>query len=140
MLGTLYLRALDSRSGDPILGDRLAEEAVGLVDYDFARLRVGHDYASAIAARARPLDEWTRTFLAGHPEATVLHLGCGLDSRVFRVDPPPGVRWFEVDYPDVIEVRRRVYRDRAGCRTIGASLTDADWLDDVPAGGPAMIV
>ena len=140
MLGTLYLRALDSRSADPILGDRMAEEAVGRIAYDFGRLRIGGDYASAIATRARPLDEWTRAFLAEHSDATVLHLGCGLDSRVFRVDPPPGVRWFDVDYPDVVELRRRVYPERPGTRTIGSSLTDPRWLDEVPAGGPALVV
>ncbi|RVO72342.1 CYTH domain-containing protein [Sinorhizobium meliloti] len=35
-----------------------------------------------------------------YPEATVLNLGCGLDSRIFRIDPGPGVRWFELDFPD----------------------------------------
>jgi hypothetical protein len=33
--------------------------------------------------------------LRANPVATVLHLGCGLDSRVFRIDPPPTVRWFD---------------------------------------------
>jgi O-methyltransferase involved in polyketide biosynthesis len=29
----------------------------------------------------------------------VLHLACGLDTRVHRLDPPSSVRWFDVDYP-----------------------------------------
>jgi hypothetical protein len=39
--------------------------------------------------RAKHLDDWTREFLAAHRRATVLHLGCGLDSRVFRVSASP---------------------------------------------------
>ena len=34
--------------------------------------------------RARVFDDWTRDRLLEHPTATVLHIGCGLDSRVER--------------------------------------------------------
>ena len=54
----------------------------------------------------RPLICSPTAILADHPDATVLHVGCGMDSRVFRVDPPATVQWFDVDYPDVIELRR----------------------------------
>jgi O-methyltransferase involved in polyketide biosynthesis len=140
LLGTLYLRALDSRSADPILGDASSEAAVRRIDYDFGRLRVGPNHAIGIAVRARLLDDWTREFLAAHPAATVLHLGCGLDGRVYRVDPPDGVRWFDVDYPEVVELRRRLYPARAGYRMIGSSVTDPGWLDEVAHDGPVLVV
>ena len=41
----------------------------------------------AIAARAKMFDLWVEEFLAKNPNANVLHLGCGLDSRVYRVNP-----------------------------------------------------
>jgi O-methyltransferase involved in polyketide biosynthesis len=63
-----------------------------------------------------------------------------LDSRVFRLDPNAPVRWFDVDYPEVIEVRRRLYPQRAGYRMIGSSVTDPGFLDGVPRNRPAMIV
>ena len=47
--------------------------------------------------RAKQLDDWCTDFLQRHPDAVVLHLGCGLDGRVFRLDPPPSVLWFDVD-------------------------------------------
>ena len=37
---TMYARALDSRWDRPILGDTLADDAVGEIDYDFAGLGV----------------------------------------------------------------------------------------------------
>jgi O-methyltransferase involved in polyketide biosynthesis len=70
----------------------------------------------------------------------VLHLGCGLDSRVYRVDPPPGVRWFDVDYPEVIDLRRKLYPGRTGYRMIASSVTDPGWLEEVPGDRPAWIV
>lgn len=140
LLATLYGRALDSRQDDPVLGDRMAEETVSRIDYDFSRIGVGPQEAVSVAIRARWLDTWTRAFLADQPEATVLHLGCGLDTRVYRIDPPAGVRWFDVDYPDVIALRRRLYPERPGYQMIGSSVTDLDWLADVPRDRPGMIV
>ncbi len=70
----------------------------------------------------------------------MLHLGCGLDSRVYRIDPPASVRWFDVDYPEVIALRRHLYPERAGYRVIGSSLADLSWLAEVPGDRPAMIV
>jgi O-methyltransferase involved in polyketide biosynthesis len=70
----------------------------------------------------------------------VLHLGCGLDSRVFRIDPPSTVRWYDVDYPDVIELRRRVYPAREQYQLIGSAVTDLRWLDQIPADRPVLVV
>ncbi len=140
MLVTLYGRALQSRSKDPILRDEWAENAVDRIDYDFEKLKLGKRMPLLVASRAKQLDLWTARFLANHPDATVLHLGCGLDSRVYRVAPPSSVRWFDVDYPEVIESRQRLYPERAGYRMIGSSLADLVWLDDVAGDRPAMIV
>jgi|SRR5664280_366319 hypothetical protein len=62
-----------------------------------------------IATRAATFDQLTNQYLAEAPDATVLHVGCGMDSRVFRVDPPASVQWFDVDYPDVIDLRRQLF-------------------------------
>ncbi|XXV30675.1 class I SAM-dependent methyltransferase [Sorangium sp. So ce1389] len=140
LLITLYGKAMESRSRDPILRDEAAEEAVRRLDYDFSKLKVRRRDGVSLAIRARQLDLWTKEFLADNTGATVLHLGCGLDSRVFRVDPPASVRWFDLDYAEVIDLRRRVYGEREGYRMIGSSVTDPRWLAEIPADRPAMIV
>lgn len=140
LLITLYAKAGESRLPDSLLHDSFAAEAVCRIDYDFSKLQVRRDDMIGIAMRAHILDEWTRAFIAGYPNATVLHLGCGLDSRVFRLDPPAGIRWFDVDYPEVIALRRRLYPERAGYTMIGSSVTEPGWLDAVPGDAPTMIV
>ncbi|GAA1326529.1 class I SAM-dependent methyltransferase [Pseudonocardia xinjiangensis] len=141
MLATLYGRALDSRSPHPILHDRAADDAVRRIDYDFARTGMTATSGAGVALRARQLDRWTAQFLAAHPHATVLHLACGLDTRVQRLDLPPSVRWVDVDHPEVIAVRDRLLPAPAGdYRTVGASVTDDGWLDDVPADRPTVAV
>jgi O-methyltransferase involved in polyketide biosynthesis len=140
LLITLYGRALQSRRVEPILRDEWAEAAVDRLDYDFAKLKMSESDSLAIAARAREFDMLTARFIAAHPTATVLHLGCGLDSRVLRVEPPESVCWFDVDYPDVIELRRRLFPLRSGYRMIGTSLADVDWIRGLPGDQPVFVV
>jgi O-methyltransferase involved in polyketide biosynthesis len=140
LLITLFAKAGESHLPDSLLSDTFAAEAVRWIDYDFARLKVTRDLMVGMAIRARTLDDWVRTFIAENPDATVLHLGCGLDTRIFRVDPPQSIHWFDVDYPEVIALRRRLYPERKGYTLIGSSVAETAWLDQVPADRPALIV
>ena len=140
LLITLYAKARDSILPGSALRDRWAAEAVSRIDYDFRKLAIDRDMKVGIALRAHIFDGYARDFLARHHEATVLHLGCGLDSRVFRIDPPPAVHWFDVDYPDVVELRRRLYPSRDGYTLVGTSVTDPAWLDGIPSDRPTLIL
>lgn len=141
MLATLYGRALDSRSANSILRDREADQAVRRIDYDFRKTGMKGTTAAGVALRAKVLDDWTAEFLAEHPRATVLHLACGLDTRVHRLDPPASVRWLDVDYPEVLGLRRRLLPERTGdYRMVGTSVTDDGWLEEVPDDRPTVAV
>jgi O-methyltransferase involved in polyketide biosynthesis len=139
-LATLYGKALDAAAPNPILGDQFAANAVARIDCDFKALKLPKGAEITLPMRARHFDQWTRAFLAANPEATVLHLGCGLDTRVYRIDPGPKVRWFDVDFPDVIALREQLYPEREGYRRIGSSVTDLAWLDAVPGDTPVLVV
>jgi O-methyltransferase involved in polyketide biosynthesis len=142
-LVTLYLRAYESRSPQPILGDHAAAEAVERIDYDFNRMhRAAQPWANQflVALRARKLDDWAADFVRRHPDAVVLHLGCGLDTRAFRITPPPTVQWFDLDQPSVIDLRRKLYDETDTYRMIGSSVTDPGWLDQIPIGRPTLVI
>ena len=111
-LATLYGKALDAAVEHPILGDHFAADAVARIDYDFKELKLPNGGEITLPMRAWHFDQWTRAFLAANPEATVLHLGCGFDTRVYRIDPGPNVRWYDIDYPDVIALREQLYSKR----------------------------
>jgi O-methyltransferase involved in polyketide biosynthesis len=140
MLATLYAKALDADAPRPILGDLYAKAAVARIDYDWERTSVNARRAPSVAIRTAHFDNWTRQFLAVHEEAVVLHVGCGLDARVYRVDPGPGVRWYDIDYPEVIGLRERVYPDRMNYRMLPASVTDPSWLADIPTDRPVLFL
>ncbi len=142
-LSNLYLRAHGSHLKESVLGDRAPTEAVDRIDYDFARMRPSvHPWGNQflVALRARQLDTWAADFLRRNPDAVVLHLGCGLDHRPFRLDVPSGVSWFDVDMPEVIRLRRLLYTERPGYAMIESSVTEPGWLDEIPADRPALIV
>jgi len=139
LLITLYAKALDNRSPHPILRDEHAARIVELIDYDFEQL-TGLGDSVMMPLRARQYDEWLRKFLAAHGNVVVLNLGCGLDTRVSRIEPPATVRWFDVDFPEVIELRRRFYADSRDYTMIATSLSEERWLDPVPSNRPAAIV
>jgi O-methyltransferase involved in polyketide biosynthesis len=137
---TEYARALDSRSPRSILGDTLAEEVVGKIDYDFAGLGVISSVVCLVALRAKMLDERIRAFIAEHPYAVVVDLGAGLDSAVFRVDPPPTVDWYSVDLPAIIKLRDAVLPHRDRSYSVAASVAESAWADAIPADRPTMVV
>jgi O-methyltransferase involved in polyketide biosynthesis len=139
-LPTLYGKALDNRAEHPILGDRFADEVVRRIDFDFAKLHLAQGGEVTLPMRAKHLDGWAREFLNAHPVSTVLHLGCGLDSRVFRINPPATVRWYDVDLPDVIELRQQLYPERHDYQMIASSVTDLHWLDGIAGDRPVLVV
>ena len=141
-LTTLYGKALDASASAPILGDRYAADAVQRIDFDFRKLKLPSGGEITLPLRAKHLDGWAQQYLAKHPEATVLHLGCGLDSRVFRIDPPASVHWFDIDQPEVIALRRQLYPERASYELIAASIIDerASFWDRAPRDRPVLVI
>ena len=112
------------------------------IDFDFRELKMPSGGEITLPLRAKHFDTWAREFLAQHPQASVLHLGCGLDSRVFRVDPPASVRWFDIDRPEVIALRKQLYPARAGYELIAGSITDerAGFWERAPRDQPVLAI
>jgi O-methyltransferase involved in polyketide biosynthesis len=140
MLTTLYCKALDADWDKPILGDDFAKAAVARIDYNWDELKVANRWTPLVTVRTAQFDVWTREFLAAHPDATVIHVGCGLDSRVFRLDPGPGVQWYDVDFPAVISLREKVFPSRPNYHLVGTPATDPSWLDAIPADRPTLFL
>ena len=137
---TLCCRALDNRSEQPILGDAMADEIVRKLDYDYEALHISTDLMLNVTLRAKKLDEVASRFLARHPDAVGLDLGAGLDTRVVRLDPPSTVDWYDVDFPAVASARERLIPERPNAHVVGADVREADWLDAIPTGRPALLV
>ncbi|MFZ1178433.1 MAG: class I SAM-dependent methyltransferase [Mycobacterium sp.] len=137
---TQYARALDSRWPRPILGDTLADGIIGKIDYDFAALGVPKSVVCQSSLRAKMLDDRVRAFTAEQPDAVVVDLGAGLDTGLFRVNPPATVDWYSVDLPGVVALRNQVMPAREQAHSIAASVADDGWSSTIPAERPAMVI
>src|SRR5512136_2329712 len=89
LLMTLYIRAMESQRPDALIKDEKAVALVTQMSYDFNRIRqvkMDDDDKVGVILRNLEFDRQVRDFLARHPKAAVVHIGCGLDSRFERVD------------------------------------------------------
>jgi O-methyltransferase involved in polyketide biosynthesis len=134
---TLYARAEDYRARRSILNDRKASEIFSRVGGDFTKYKGFGNVVTVV--RARHFDEWVKEFIAENANAVVLYLGCGLDTRVTRIAPAQA-SWFDVDYPEVIALRKTFYADTDNYRMIASSITDTSWLAQLPADRPTLII
>jgi O-methyltransferase involved in polyketide biosynthesis len=134
LLMTLYIRAMESQRPDALIKDEKAVALVTQMSYDFDRVRQVHmdeEDKVTVILRNREFDRYARDFLARHPEAVVVHIGCGLDSRFERVDNGK-VEWYDLDLPEVIELRRKfIGGDGKRYHLLGCSAFDSAWLDIV---------
>ncbi len=138
LLITLQAKALDSRSRKTILNDKKADKIIKMIDYDFEKL---NSFGNEImVVRAKQLDDWLEEFLAVNEKATVLNLGCGLDTRVSRLNIQSDVIWFDVDYPDVIELRKLFFAPKVGYKMLSSAVTEFQWLENIPRDRPVMII
>jgi O-methyltransferase involved in polyketide biosynthesis len=125
----LYARALESRRSRPILEDPRAAEIVESIDWDFRRFGQRWRVMGCVL-RSAMFDVWVRDFLARNPDAVVVEIGGGLNTRFERLDNGAG-HWFDLELPDVVELRRQFFSDSARRTTIAASVVDRDWIDQV---------
>lgn len=134
----LYGKAAVSRRG-LILRDAEAERIWAAEGFPLRGRSASKWLAYNMAMRARVFDDWTARMLAEHPGATVLHIGCGLDSRCERVSAPRAL-WLDCDLPEVIALRRRYYRERADYRMLALDAADTAQLAKLPGSGVAVVV
>lgn len=131
LLMTLYVRARESQQPDAMIHDDKAMEMVARIAGDFARLRMRRHDEIAVIMRMKKFDKHVCEFLARNPEGIVVHLGCGLDTRFERVDNGQ-VEWFDLDMPDVIELRRKLIdSESTRYHMLAASAFDPGWFAEV---------
>ena len=134
----LYGKALDYRSKNSILNDSIANDIVEKIGIDLTKhKRFGGEIS---AVRAKQYDEWTKDFITKNKNAVVVHLGCGLDARITRTQPPSSITWFDVDYPEVISLRKRFYSETNEYKMIASSITAQNWLETIPNDRSALII
>ncbi|KAI0104475.1 putative polyketide synthase protein [Daldinia grandis] len=142
LIGPLVARATDARSAQPILNDADSIRVMDQIDHDFDKFGMNETQAIMYSLRALRLDRWTAEFLSNNPQATVVHLACGLDDRLRRVQADlTKVRWVDLDLPDVVELRNKLIPLPEGdYQLIAADATEKAWLEQIPVDRPTVVI
>ena len=121
-LVTLAIRASETARPNPRIVDVKAAEIIDALGVDVSKYDpfLSHE---GVVARTIMFADALRGLITRYPDALCVNLGCGFDDKFSQVDNGQ-IEWFDVDLPDQIAVRRKVYEDRPRC-----TMMEGDALD-----------
>ena len=132
----LYGRRLCSEKFPELFQDRTAAALLEKIDYDFSALEKKSKTlmqvfgALEVAMRQSDLEWEVRDYLKSHPEAAVINLGCGLDSTG-RVCDNGCCQIYNIDLPDVIELRNRLLPAEEREKNLALDLNNFRWMEAI---------
>lgn len=130
MIQTLYARAMESEREGHLIYDKKAMEIVKEMDYDFTKAKEDAMMRNGVVARTIVLDELVQNYVTAHPNAVVINIACGLDTRFYRVDNGK-LRWFNLDLPVTIEVRKKFLEETGRVSVLPYSAMNEAWAEEV---------
>ena len=139
----LFGRLVCSERFPALFSDPEAKRICDALDYDFAEKRrkmespAGLFGALEVAQRQYDLRCEVEAYLKDHPRAAVVNLGCGLDDTFSKCDN--GLcRGYNIDFPDVIEVRNQLLPAIDRETNLACDLNDFGWMEKIDASGGAV--
>lgn len=110
--------------------DTTAKTIIDRIDYDIEQADMGKGPQLVYGMRQDITERMARRFLNEHPDALVINIGCGLDTIFDHIDNGR-CRFANVDFPEVIEFRTRLFEHRDRTVNIGMDANDHNWMDFV---------
>lgn len=144
---TLRSREIESKKQKPVIVDPVGSELFrGLLDtlspevkQRIINRRLSPVLTKYIAHRARKYDNLCREFVASNPDGMVLNLGCGFDTRFWRLGIPEQ-HYMELDLPEVMQLKKKILGERLTYHVIERSVLDREWISMVEARGAERII
>lgn len=139
----LYGRRLCTERFPKMFQDQSAIELMNRLDYDFSELEKKSESMTQVfgalecAMRQNDLAWEVRDYLKTHPKAAVVNLGCGLDQTGRNCDNGACLI-YNIDFPDVIQVRNELIPAGDREQNIAADLNDFSWFDEIHSSGGAV--
>lgn len=139
----LYGRKLGSELFPELFTDSSAKKICEKLDYDFSVL---DEQKNSFLFRFGTLEAIIRQmdmrceieeYLAKYPKASIVNLGCGLDDTG-RVCDNGSCKIFNVDFPDVIEIRNKLIPVGEREENIACDLKDYRWMEYVDGSNGAI--
>ena len=85
---------------------------------------------TVIMERLVAIDDRVRNFIERYADGIIVNVGCELDTMFARVDNGR-IKWYNVDLPERIELRRKYMDTRSREVNIESPIFDFGWLDQI---------
>lgn len=133
----LYGRKICTERFPELFYDETAVRLIDQIDYDFSKLDQSNSQMQEfglleIAMRQNDLAYEVKEYLKTYPKAAVVNMGCGLDNTGRNCDNGQ-CQIYNIDLPDVIEVRNQLLPAQNREKNIAADLKDPSWFDEIDA-------
>lgn len=135
---TLAIRASETARPNARIQDFKAKEIIDTLGVDVSKFDpfMSHE---GVVARTIMFRDQLKELIRQYPDAVCVNLGCGFDDKFSQVDNGT-IEWFDVDLPDQIAVRRKVFEDRDRCIMMDGDALDGSWTAALPKGRMNIIV
>lgn len=139
LLIPLYFRAMESTRPNPLFRDQKATEILPTLEYDFSEFDQAWALRNDVVIRTVIFDELVADFIKRNPNGRIINLGAGLDARFYRLDNG-SIRWYDLDMPDSISLRKRFFPIGERNTLIAKSMFDTSWFDEVGEEAKTLVV
>ncbi|MGF0039487.1 class I SAM-dependent methyltransferase [Peptoniphilaceae bacterium SGI.131] len=92
----------------------------------------------ASVCRQKTIDEKIIKFLEENCEVNIVFLGAGLETAYYRIGNK-SANFYQVDLPDVIEIRKRVLGNADNEKLISSDMFKLDWIKEIDTALPTLI-
>ncbi len=143
----LLCRAVKSEMNDPVFNDPMAvlflerlisisseEEKKRILKWRKKYTGFNQQDLNARIMTVRRFDSIACRYISNNPGCTVINLGCGFDTRFWRI-PADQCKYIELDLPEMIALKREILKDHLNYELIGCSVLDPSWIDQVTSTG-----
>ncbi len=139
LLIPLWARAVETKNSNPIIKDYKAIEMMENIDYDFSKFDNAWMSQTGVAVRTEILDNATKFFIDKNPNAIIINVGCGLDTRFLRLDNNRIV-WYELDLPEPIRIKKEFFEETERYRMIAKSVFDYSWINEIKVSNEPILI
>jgi len=145
-LFTLMARVCEAEKQDPVIFDpqgieiltKLKSRAFSDFSKKLFEKKLPSTLTNYLALRARKYDSYTKAFIQ-RKGGLVVSLGSGFDTRYWRVADPV-LNYFEIDLPEVIQIKKGLFEEEPPYEMIGCSVLDDQWIDMISSRQPENIL
>lgn len=127
----LAMKCKETNKKSPFFSDSVSCSILDKIDYDFTKYNKAIRSSVGVCIRANYLDAITARFIRNNENPVVVNIGCGLDTRFFRMGEQITNKAivYELDMPEVIELRKQLLPESKNNICLPYSMFETRWMD-----------